>query len=170
MSFQKVSHEKTYLDLAKKLEDEARYNAELIKYMKANDLDIPPRPEPVKLTSTEKATLHTVMQKGSIEEIQASLEQAQKVARLPDISIEFHDLCFTTSVPVKREIPSTGQLLKDLFCFWKKTEMKEVAILSHLTGRILPRKMTLLMGPPGSGKSCELPYSAEMTFAFSSLD
>eukprot|EP00981_Chlorochromonas_danica_P002642 scaffold519_cov179-Ochromonas_danica.AAC.1 len=159
MSFQKVSHEKTYLDLAKKLEDEARYNSQLIDYLREHNLDVPPRDETTSPTNGDSIpTDHhqfkaPLLKVGNIEEIQATLVNAQKIARLPDISIEFHDLCFTTSVPVKREIPSTGYIMRNLFCFWKKTEMKEVAILSHLTGRILPRKMTLLMGPPGSGKS-----------------
>jgi ABC-type Mn2+/Zn2+ transport system ATPase subunit len=41
-----------------------------------------------------------------------------------------------------------------LIFFWTNFEPKnDLYILSKMTGRISPRKMTLLIGPPGSGKS-----------------
>jgi ABC-type multidrug transport system ATPase subunit len=50
----------------------------------------------------------------------------------------------------KKAIPTVGTALKN---FLLGSGPKErVDILKDLTGRIMPKTMTLLMGPPGCGK------------------
>ena len=94
------------------------------------------------------------MKDGTEEELKAHLEAQLKLMRDNDIHIEFQDLTFKVSVPSKRTIPSVGTALKSMICFWTNCEpQKEVHIISKLTGRIRSRVMTLLIGPPGSGKS-----------------
>jgi ABC-type multidrug transport system ATPase subunit len=62
-------------------------------------------------------------------------------------------LDLVTNVPKERKIASVSSVLMNLLCIFNPSPKEELHILSNLTGRILPRKMTLLIGPPGSGKS-----------------
>ena len=50
----------------------------------------------------------------------------------------------------KAKITTIGTIIKDFFlsCYNKK---ERINILNNLTGRIATKKMTLVMGPPGSG-------------------
>lgn len=60
-------------------------------------------------------------------------------------------LCHSGVVP-KTKIPTVGSTIRDILLFGQGPKQR-VDILKNLTGRIATRKMTLLMGPPGCGKS-----------------
>ncbi len=96
-----------------------------------------------------------LLQNGTAEEIEQLIENHKPYVRDNDFSVEFYDLTMSTEVPVKHEIFSISSIFYSVFCLWKRLhqETKEIHVISNLTGRILPRKMTLLIGPPGSGKS-----------------
>ncbi len=94
-------------------------------------------------------------QQGTAEELQIISERQKPYLRDNDCSVEFYDLTMSTEIPAEREIYSVSTILSSIFCFWNafNKPKREIHIISNLTGRILPRKMTLLIGPPGSGKS-----------------
>lgn len=102
-----------------------------------------------------------LLQDGNVEELERMIEERKHLFRPQDISIEFYDLNFHTTVDADRQIASVSTVLWNLLTFWKPKPQKRVNILANATGRILPRKMTLLLGPPGSGKSGN--YASIMT-------
>ena len=90
---------------------------------------------------------------GTIEEIEGLLDKYQDYVRPIDILIEYHNLTMSTYINENAEVNSVGSILKSVLYFWQTQEPTKIDILSELTGRILPGKMTLLLGPPGSGKT-----------------
>eukprot|EP00981_Chlorochromonas_danica_P012460 scaffold4964_cov248-Ochromonas_danica.AAC.6 len=94
-----------------------------------------------------------LLQDGNVEELERMIDERKHLFRSQDISIEFYDLNFHTTVDTDRQIVTVSTVLWKLLTFWKPVPQKRVNILANATGRILPRKMTLLLGPPGSGKS-----------------
>lgn len=57
---------------------------------------------------------------------------------------------YNIGIVPKTHIPTVGSTIKDLLlCGTSPTQ--RIDILTNLTGRIAPKKMTLVMGPPGSG-------------------
>lgn len=94
-----------------------------------------------------------LLQDGTISELEAHLEKSQAWNRDTDIPVEFHDLTLAARISNERIISTAGTMLWSMLFFWMSPKKKDIDILSHLTGRILPRKLTLVIGPPGSGKS-----------------
>lgn len=95
-----------------------------------------------------------ILEDGTISELEDLLDQQTEAwSREMDIPIEYHDLTLTSNVPTDQVIPTVLTMLSSMLFFWKTPSTKEIDILSHLNGRVLPRKMTLIMGPPGCGKS-----------------
>ncbi len=96
-----------------------------------------------------------LLQQGTAEEIQSLIESQKEYLRDNNFPVEFYDLTLSTEILVEREIFSISTILNSIFLPWKafNKPKREIHIISNLTGRILPRKMTLLIGPPGSGKS-----------------
>jgi ABC-type multidrug transport system fused ATPase/permease subunit len=152
--FNILSNKKLSDDLAQKVVEKDKYIELLINILKENHIDIPNFQEIVSSPLLTVEHLKTLVKDGSIEEIETVISAQKEYIRKIDITVEFHNLTYRTNIKSKHEIYSIGSILKNLFCFWKSFDKKiEVNILSDLTGRILPRKMTLLIGPPGSGKS-----------------
>jgi hypothetical protein len=102
------------------------------------------------------------------------MSRLQKLISLLDVDVQFRDLSFwgqplslslhpspsphlptrVTSLFVgivpKTRIPTVGSTIRDLFLFGRRPKQR-IDILKNLTGRIAPKKMTLVMGPPGCG-------------------
>ena len=51
----------------------------------------------------------------------------------------------------KKNITTVGSIIKSIFC--GSDPKHKYYILKNLNGRIAPHKLTLLMGPPGCGKT-----------------
>lgn len=130
------------------LEDALQRKIELVSGQDEDRLDL----------STEEVRL---LQDGNVEELERMIEDRKHLFRPQDITIEFYDLNFHTTVDADRRIVSVTSVFWNLLTFWKPKPQKRVNILANATGRILPRKMTLLLGPPGSGKSGK--FSSDMT-------
>lgn len=94
-----------------------------------------------------------LLQDGNVAELEKLMDDRKHLFRPQDVTIEFYDLNFYTFVDPERQIVTVSSVLWKLLTFWRPTPQKRVNILASATGRILPRKMTLLLGPPGSGKS-----------------
>lgn len=94
------------------------------------------------------------LQDGDIGALRNMLQQRTYLYRGFDIPVEFHNLAFTMKVDMERRIPTVLTMLSSMVCWWQHfQEKKTVHILANATGRIPARKMTLLIGPPGAGKS-----------------
>ena len=76
---------------------------------------------------------------------------------LPKVTVTFDQLGFELEVPLeKREVPNLVSAMVDPWrgVFTKrKAEMKTFQGLSEATGAIKPGEMTLVLAPPGHGKS-----------------
>jgi len=151
-SFTANSHQKVQDELQRKFVEKEAYIQQLEAILREHNIEIPA--EIQQLLPPTIPIGGTQLKDASEAELRAFLEGQLKLMRDNDIPIEFQDLTFKAIVPLKRTIPSVGTTLKSMICFWTNFEpKKEVQILSSLTGRIRPRKMTLLIGPPGSGKT-----------------
>lgn len=151
-SFSAVSYQKIQADLTKRCIDKDKYIEQLEHLIQEHGIELPPHDHSVINNTILGAVALRVLQDGNIEEIHQVLENAKKLSRSLDIEIEFHNLTFRTIVS-ERRINTVASMLQNLLCFWRGSEKKEIDILADATSRILPRKMTLLIGPPGSGKS-----------------
>ncbi|CAM9211888.1 unnamed protein product [Ectocarpus fasciculatus] len=69
---------------------------------------------------------------------------------MDEVEVQYRDLSFWGMVP-KTTIPTVGSTFKHMI--FGSGPKHRTDILKGLTGRIRPGKMTLLMGPPGCGKS-----------------
>lgn len=78
------------------------------------------------------------------------LKNIQKHRQSFKIHIEYKDLSYWNLIP-KKNITTVGSIFKNIFC--GNEPKHKFFILKNLTGRIAPNKLTLLMGPPGCGKT-----------------
>jgi len=157
--FAVISNKRRYDDLLVKYMEREAYIAKLEASLKENNMELPlPEPPKEKLPSEPPAD-RNVLKDASEEQLGLLLAQQKKLVRDFDITIEFENLSFKVEVPLKQSFPSVSTVLRSIICFWTNCAPKEeIRILSNLTGQISPRKMTLLIGPPGSGKSGKFKY------------
>lgn len=90
-----------------------------------------------------------LMADGSLDALAKSVELIAEHTHHYEIQVQFRNLTFWNNLP-KRTIPTVGSSVKNMFFGGGKKE--RVNIINDLTGRILPKRMTLVMGPPGCGK------------------
>eukprot|EP01033_Poteriospumella_lacustris_P015615 gene15613-11178_t len=149
--FSRVSYKKIQDDLTRRCIEKDNYIKALEEMLKTHGIELPPSELVVNPQMYE--VVDNLMKQGSLEELESIVQKNVDLIRNFDHSIEFHGLNYSTEVPKKKVIPTVGSLLLSLFTFWLPQETETIDILANATGRISPRKMTLLIGPPGSGKS-----------------
>lgn len=154
MSFTTLANKKTYETLLHRLEKQDKYTHQLEEVLQSHGIELPLPLEPWTSSGHQgDVKPNAVLQVGSIEEIEHLIDETRKVSRDSNVAIEYHNLRVTRRLNAKNEIISISSIVESLFTFWQRPEKKDVEILADISGRILPSKMTLLMGPPGSGKS-----------------
>jgi ABC-type transport system involved in cytochrome c biogenesis ATPase subunit len=167
--FQLLSNHKIQTELTQQCLENQRsirhlenYIHQLEDLLKNNQIEVPPlQPLPkAKGFDNSSSTMH-LFKDGSFEEIEKLVNETKDLIRKTDVSIEFHELTLSSTVPKQQYgIFSIYSIFSSIFCFWNSflhgNSVKKIQILSQLTGRISPRTMTLLIGPPGSGKSAFL--------------
>ncbi len=89
-----------------------------------------------------------LMEDGSLEALTKSIERHDDHIHRYDIQVQYKNLTFWNMV-AKKTISTVGSSLIGMVVGGKKTR---VNIINDLTGRILPKRMTLVMGPPGCGE------------------
>jgi hypothetical protein len=90
-----------------------------------------------------------LMEDGSLSALSEAVERNVEHAHRYEIHVQYRNLTFWNMLPKKR-IPTVGSSFFSLFTGSGKKE--RVNIINDLTGRILPKRMTLVMGPPGCGE------------------
>lgn len=156
MGEEKVSHsEEEYQELKRQLEDILkRYNEletilhsksrkNMSEFFEINQQSIGEDSSP--LMHAEKA-----FHNPNVDNLTALLQEVRKMARPRTVVVRFRDMGYWTNV-VKSEIKTVGSALKALILGSGKK--RRLDILKSLTGVILPGRMTLVIGPPGCGKS-----------------
>eukprot|EP01034_Spumella_vulgaris_P036485 gene36485-44998_t len=108
------------------------------------------------------------MDDGSLEALSKSIDKHAEYLHQFEIQVQFRNLTFWNMVPEKF-IPTVWTDILGLFGLSGKKH--RVNIINDLTGRILPKRMTLVMGPPGCGKTTFLKALAgQLTIGGAQLD
>ena len=142
---------KIYKDFASQIERDRAYIAELERMLGEAGIEIAPEVQ-AKLDPPQqqkKLQVGRLMPDGSLTALQKSLQSIKEQYKTHEVSVQFRDLTYWNMVP-QRVIPTVGTALKN-FIFGSGPKQR-VDIIKNLTGRIMPKTMTLLMGPPGCGK------------------
>lgn len=80
--------------------------------------------------------------------------KAEYADQNPECEIRFQNLKYTADVVVGGQQKATvGGALRSMLCFCKAKRVAEKRVLHNVSGVLKPRTMTLVLGPPGSGKS-----------------
>jgi hypothetical protein len=111
------------------------------------------------MTNIEMTSVHAevldkeescIMKDGSLDSLIKSVERYADHGQSFEIQVQFRGLTFWNMVP-KKTIVTVGNT------FTGSGEKFRANIINDLTGRILPKRMTLVMGPPGCGE-CFIPF------------
>jgi len=149
------TNRKIYNELMSQRERDALYIQALEEVLRENNISLPP---PVteysfrgdKSHSSQQLETPTLDKDGSVTSIETTINRIKQHHMSDEISIQFRNLTFWGMVP-ERTIPTVGSTLRKML--FGSGPKHRVDILHDLTGRIPSGKMTLVMGPPGCGKS-----------------
>jgi ABC-type multidrug transport system fused ATPase/permease subunit len=150
------SHQKLQDALSLQCKEQQEYIAQLQDLLKQHGLVVPEQVLTQLVASPGPASsvgFHQI-EDSSEAELRKIIDQHRQYWRMQDITVEYAHLTYKVFVSKRHEMPSIGSVIRSALFFWRACEEKvEVRILDDVTGRIKPRHMTLLIGPPGSGKS-----------------
>lgn len=91
-----------------------------------------------------------ILKDTSDSDVISILERVSSIIHPKLVPVTYINLGFSADIAQSR-IPTVGTELRRLFCGPGKR--RKIDILKGLTGRLLPGRMTLILGPPGCGKS-----------------
>ncbi len=123
--------------------------------------DQPPSQEASTPQSNQSTRLPAFIKDGSEGEIGMMLNRLKGLVRPLHVTVRYKSLNLWTMAP-EPSIPSVSKAMLGMIGMGDKK--RRVDILKDLNGRIAPFKMTLLLGPPGSGRSGELFVSFSRIF------
>ena len=149
--FRAKAQTKVINELNVQIEKDRDYIRELEQLLKDNGLEIPQLI--VEKKETAKPAYLGKLKDGSPDELSRLIENLKTRVMTDDdeeMYVEYRDLTVWNTLP-DNGIPTVGSALLDLFC--GGGEKKRFDLLYHITGRIKRRGMTLVMGPPGCGKT-----------------
>jgi hypothetical protein len=95
------------------------------------------------------------MPDGSLNSLMKSVTSIKEHNQMHEIYVQYRNLTFWNMV-ANRKIPTVGSTIRNIV--FGSGPKRRVDIIKDLTGRILPKTMTLLMGPPGCGESDNLSH------------
>ena len=151
------SNQKATKELTERLSEQAKYIAALEKILEDNQLPKPSREEYLLIVkahmSSRKAvreTLVGLLKSTKPAELQVYLDKLRKISREDTYAISYRDFGVWTVATPNRIETVGSKLVAPCINFGKS---RRYDILKGLTGCIYPGRLTLLVGPPGSGKS-----------------
>jgi len=152
--FNVKANRRVYKEFIDQHERDRGYILELEKLLKENNVPIPPELHDIKKRMQHRKVspegrADGLMKDGSLASLVRSVEKVTNLTRRYEINVQFRNLTFWSNVP-KKAIPTVGSTIKEMF--FGSGKKHRVDIIHELTGRILPRTMTLVMGPPGCGE------------------
>ena len=138
-------------DLLLKQRADQEYIKVLIGLLKENNLPIPDFPHGTSESESEKSpllgqTVERGLKDASVPSVHEWMSRVIKVVNIHRVDIQYKDLNYYTYAP-KLTIPTVGSTIRKLVFGAGKKE--KIDIIKGVTGRIVPGKMTLVMGPPG---------------------
>jgi shikimate kinase len=148
-----LQHNNICKDLkSKRLEIQA-YNEQLEALLRAHNIPLPKKEEAtnvINFENSEKSNSIGLLKDANEQEIKHLLEKVKKLYNNFTVTVTFRDLGFWKMVH-EDKITTVGSTIKSWFC--GSGPKHRVDILKGITGRLKPGCLTLLLGPPGSGKS-----------------
>lgn len=161
--FSGKANKKLQNEFAQQQERYIAYIAELEKLLTEKGIEIPEFVHEFKKQTEATAMsgrdrkVSGLMEDGSLDALTKAVERTAEHAHRYEIHVQFRNLTFWNNMAKKR-IPTVGRSVVSMFLGSGKKN--RVNIINDLTGRILPKRMTLVMGPPGCGKlQCSFHFS-----------
>ncbi len=148
------AHKKVHKMSIDEKERDREYIAGLEKLLREKGVEIPN--DLIELRdstaeSREQSRLKNhVMEDGRLETLTKVIEKQVEHTRRYEIQVQYRHLTFWNEL-AEKGIPTVGSNLRSLFMMGGGKK-RRVNIVKDLTGRILPKRMTLVMGPPGCGE------------------
>lgn len=146
--FNLQANRKIHNEFVSQIERDKVYIAELERIIHNAGIEIP-NEATAALAAVQPHHVARMMQDGSLASLADSLKMIQDHNKMHEVNIQYRNLTFWNTVP-KKTIPTVGSAVKNFFIGSGPKE--RVNVIKDLTGRIMPKTMTLLMGPPGCGK------------------
>lgn len=147
--FNVQANRRIYQEFVSQHDRDRSYILELEKLLREHAIAIPAEIVPKIEPKASPVRSDALMPDGSLSALEKSVERLKGYSHHYEINVQYKDLTFWNSVP-EPTIPTVGSSIKGLFC--GSGPKRRVDIFKNLTGRILPKTMTLLMGPPGCGR------------------
>lgn len=160
--FNLQTNRRIYTDFAKQHARDKTYIAELEKLLSNHGIEIPPDIVP-EHTVVKRNLNDRIMLDGSLNSLTKSITSIAGHNNMHEIYVQYRNLSFWNMAP-ERKIPTVGSTIKGIFL--GSGPKRRVDILKDLSGRILPKTMTLLMGPPGCGELSSLLICVYNLFAY----
>ena len=157
--FNGKANRKIQKEFVAKQERDQHYIRELEKLLLERGIQIPDELHELKknLEHNVSAENHDrFMKDGSLDALAKSVGRITEHTHRYEIQVQYRNLTFWNNL-AKKKIPSIAASFKSMFLGSGKKH--RVNIINDLTGRILPKRMTLVMGPPGCGKNFPFPIS-----------
>lgn len=154
--FNVQTNRRIYKEFIDQHERDQAYIAELERLLKDLNVEIPEKVVQAKRVVRQisaNSSESGLMKDGSLAALARSIERIKGHTHTYEINVQYKNLSFWNALPEKT-IPTVGSTLRSLV--FGSGPTKRVDVFKDLTGRILPQKMTLLMGPPGCGMRTSL--------------
>lgn len=167
-AFNMRANRKIFFDLNEKhqrvLQLHLAHIEQLTKLLKDNNINVPEAPtlDTLELASLSSATDEKspllrdefmrlpLLRDGSAKSMTELIGRAKEHIKIYRVTVIYRDLNFWTMAP-ERTIPTVGSTVRRIF--FGTGPKNRVDIIRGVTGMIRPGTMTLVMGPPGCGKS-----------------
>lgn len=148
--FNVQTNRKLYKELVGQIDRDKVYITELEKIIHSHGIEVPKEIMDALASAHKPHHLPTarIMEDGSLNALAESLNMIQDHNKMHEVNIQYRNLTFWSTVP-KKSIPTVGSAIKKIF--FGSGPKQRVNVIKDLTGRIMPKTMTLLMGPPGCG-------------------
>jgi hypothetical protein len=155
--FNAKANKKLHQEFINQQEHYREYVADLEKFIHESGLEIPEFVHEFKkkaddggLTKGRDRRVSGLMEDGSLESLTKAVGKHDDHVHRYEIHVQYRNMTFWNMIPEKT-IPTVGSVLLSMVGVGGKK--RRVDIVKDLTGRILPKRMTLVMGPPGCGES-----------------
>jgi hypothetical protein len=148
--FNAHANRRVYQQLTQQIEQDRNYISELEQLLRQHGIEVPEVVRNV-LTGASgqpRDLADRLMADGSLSSLAKSMQSIKDHNHAHEIYVQYRNLTLWNMVP-ERSIPTVGSTVRNLFL--GSGRKRRVDVIKDLNGRILPKTMTLLMGPPGCG-------------------
>lgn len=146
------ANRRIYQQLTQQIEHDKVYISELERLLRTNGIEVPEitRVIPTVVGGSNTDFADRIMPDGSLNSLIKSMESIKEHNQVHEIYVQYRNLSLWNMV-ADRKISTVGSTIRNIF--WGSGPKRRVDVIKDLSGRILPKTMTLLMGPPGCGKN-----------------